>query len=46
MLLSSCQGDDLEAALQTLVGEVRGLDPDQRPTTDDVAAVLIRARRP
>lgn len=42
--LASSPAGDLDRALHRLVDEVRALDPDRRPTTDDVAAVLIRRR--
>lgn len=44
--LAACPDGDLDTSLHDLVVGVRDLDPHRRPTTDDVAAVLIRVTRP
>ena len=44
-LLARLEGDELETALRELVDTVSAADPNRRATTDDVAAVLIRAQR-
>ena len=42
-LVGPLEVDDPDVALADLVGRVGGMDLDRRATTDDVAAVLVRA---